>query len=243
MKVLILEDEPLISRRISRLVQDYFSTRLTLLKCLDEVDEALAYLQQTPVDLLLLDLNLYGRDGFEILRRAVAESCHCIIVSAYADKAIQAFEFGVLDFVAKPFIEARLIKALQRFDQQGQTTQTQVLAVKKIGGIQLLNVAGVDFISADGHYSQIHMLDGSTHLHEKPFERLLGILPDNFQRIHRSYAVNILHIQRINISSGGRYSLDCRMSKEIPLSRSYYPKITKILGNHKSDPCKPHNGK
>lgn len=228
MKVLILEDEPLIAKRLSRLVQEYFSTRLDLLTHIDEIDEALHYLQQTPVDLVLLDLNLYGQDGFDVLRHAAAESCHCIIVSAYADKAIQAFEFGVLDFVAKPFTEARLIKALQRFDQQESAPQTQQLAVKKIGGIQVLSTADIDYIAADGHYSQIHMLDGSTHLHEKSFERLLEILPDTIQRVHRSYAVNVTQLTRINIGNGGKYSVDTHVTNEIPLSRSYYPRIKQL---------------
>ena len=223
MKILIVEDEPLITKRLIRVVQDYFSTRLILLEQVDEVDEALQYLQKTPFDLLLLDLNLYGQDGFEILRRTCAEACHCIIVSAYADKAIQAFEYGVLDFVAKPFTEERLHKALQRFDQQEHLVRaTQQLAIKKIGRIQLLAVADIDYIQADGHYTQIHMSDGSVHLHEKSFERLLSLLPNNFQRTHRSFAINILNLVRINIGSGGKYSIDSLFSEGLPLSRNYY---------------------
>lgn len=223
MKILIVEDEPLIAKRIIRLVQDYFSKRLSVVKHVDEVDEALQHLHNIPFDLLLLDLNLYGQDGFEILRRTCAEACHCIIVSAYADKAIHAFEYGVLDFVAKPFTEERLYKALQRFDQQEQNVQKiQQLAIKKIGRIQLLAVSEIDYIQADGHYSQVHMVDGSVHLHEKSFERLLSLLPENFQRIHRSFAINTLNILKINIASGGKYSVDTSCSEELPLSRRYY---------------------
>lgn len=229
MKIVIVEDEPLIAKRLARLVQDYFSTRLMLLKQLDEVNEALEYLQQAPVDLLLLDLNLYGQDGFELLRSACAEACHCIIVSAYADKAIHAFEYGVLDFVAKPFTEERLHKALQRFDQQEQLAQRiQRLAVKKIGRVELLLVSDIDYIQADGHYTQVHMIDGSVHLHEKSFERLLSLLPNNFQRTHRSFAINTLNILRINIGSGGKYSVDTRFSEGLSLSRRYYM-LLKIL--------------
>ena len=223
MKILIVEDEPLIAKRLMRLVQNYFSTRLTLLEQLDEVDEALQYVQDSPVDLLLLDLNLYGQDGFEILRRACAEACHCIIVSASADKAIQAFEYGVLDFVAKPFTEDRLHKALLRFDQQQHNVrETQQLAIKKIGRIQLLPIPDIDYLKADGHYTQVHMIDGSVHLHEKSFERLLNLLPNNIQRIHRSYAINILNVVRINIASGGKYSIDTHSNEDLPLSRNYY---------------------
>lgn len=235
MKILIVEDEPLIAKRLIRLVQDYFSTRLSVLKHVDEVDEALQHLHNIPFDLLLLDLNLYGQDGFEILRRTCAEACHCIIVSAYADKAIQAFEYGVLDFVAKPFTEERLHKALQRFDQQELVVrETQQLAIKKIGRIELLAVSDIDYIQADGHYSQVHMKDGSEHLHEKSFERLLSLLPENFQRIHRSFAINTLNILKINIASGGKYSVDTRFSAEIPLARRYYVQLKESLATNKT---------
>lgn len=223
MKILIVEDEPLIAKRLIRLVHDYFSTRLNLVEQVDEVDEALQYLQKKSFDLLLLDLNLYGQDGFEILRQTCAEACHCIIVSAYADKAIQAFEYGVLDFVEKPFTEERFHKALQRFDRQEQVIrETQQLVIKKIGRIQLLAVSEIDYIQADGHYTQVHMIDGSVHLHEKSFERLLSLLPNNFQRIHRSFAINTLNLLRINIAGGGKYSVDTCCNEELPLSRRYY---------------------
>jgi len=229
MKVLIVEDEPVIARRLQRLVQTHFADRLQLLLHSDDLDEAFLYLQQQPVDLVTLDLNLYGEDGFELLRRTSAESCHCIIVSAYADQAIQAFEFGVLDFVAKPFTEERFFKALQRYEQQhAMPGMAQTLVVKKLGQWQLLKVSELDYIAADGHYSMLHMTDGSVHLHDKPFERLLTLLPSHFRRIHRSFAINTQHILRINVGSGGRYSIDSRYSLNIPLSRRYYSQINRL---------------
>ncbi|WWW34360.1 response regulator [Stenotrophomonas rhizophila] len=64
-------------------------------------------LQRAVYDGLLLDLNLGGEDGFELLRRAVAGRYHCVVVSAHRERALQAFEHGVLDFVPKPFSRER----------------------------------------------------------------------------------------------------------------------------------------
>ena len=229
MNILIIEDEILIAQGLMRNLKDYFSSRLKRLDHCSQLDEAIEKIQTRDIDLVLLDLNLFGRDGFDILQLTNASSFHTIVVSAYADLAIRAFEFGVLDFVAKPFSQERLIKALQRFDNRSSNhSQTQSLAVKKLGQLQLLAIQDINFIQADGHYSQIWMKDGSSHLHDKSIERLLDILPDYFLRTHRSYAVNLHHVKQINIETGGKYSIDTQYSQLIPLSRSYYPGIKKL---------------
>jgi two-component system response regulator LytT len=66
-------------------------------------------------------------------------------------------------------------------------------------------------------------------LHDKSIERLLNIHPLFFVRTHRSYAVNLHYVKRINIESGGKYSIESQFSKTIPLSRSYYPLIKEAL--------------
>lgn len=230
MNLLIIEDEPLIAQRLARQARDYYGARLNRLEICDELEIALERIKTASFDLVFLDLNLFGQDGFDILKQANAESFHTIIISAHADSAIRAFEFGVLDFVAKPFTEARLIKALERFDRRSPHNQnTQYLAVKKRGQIQLLAIQDIDYIEADGHYSLIWMTDGNSYLHDKSIERLLNILPLYFVRTHRSYAVNLHYINRINIESGGKYSVESRFSKNIPLSRSYYPLIKEAI--------------
>ena len=90
------------------------------------------------IDLLLLDLNLHGKSGFLALENAVAGSFQTIIVSAYADQAITAYEYGVLDFVNKPFSRARLEKALNRFLNSDYipVNQTRYLSIRKNAGIK-----------------------------------------------------------------------------------------------------------
>lgn len=230
MNLLIIEDEPLIAQRLARQARDYYGSRLKRLEICDELEIALERIKTVSFDLVFLDLNLFGQDGFDILKQANAESFHTIIVSAHADLAIRAFEFGVLDFVAKPFTESRLIKALERFDSQlPHNPSTQSLAVKKRGQLQLLPIQDINFIQAEGHYSLIWMTDGNSYLHDKSIERLLNILPLFFVRTHRSYAVNLHYVKRINIESGGKYSIESQFSKTIPLSRSYYPLIKEAL--------------
>lgn len=228
MNILIIEDEILIAQGLMRSLKDYFSLRIKHLDHCDQLDDAIEKIQTQDIDLVLLDLNLFGQDGFDILQLTNASSFHTIVVSAHADLAIRAFEFGVLDFVAKPFAQERLTKALQRFDNKSSHhAVTKSLAVKKLGQLQLLAIQDINYIQADGHYSLIWMIDGSSYLHDKSIERLLSILPGYFLRAHRSFAVNLQHVKQINIEAGGKYSIDTEYSISIPLSRSYYPSVKK----------------
>ena len=84
MNVLILEDEPLIAQGLEREVRAHFGARLSNLVLHDNVPQALAALAQEQVDLLLLDLNLHGADGYDLLRLAQTAPFQAIIVSAPA---------------------------------------------------------------------------------------------------------------------------------------------------------------
>ncbi|MFZ6780312.1 LytR/AlgR family response regulator transcription factor [Undibacterium sp. Ji83W] len=237
MKLLIVEDEPLIAQRLLREARHYFGPKLVQLHHCDDVDDALALLEKTNFDLLLLDLNLLGHDGFKILQlkhmasNENAISFHAIIISAHTERAVTAFGFGVVDFVPKPFSQERLFLAFERYEQgQPSNNKDASLVIKKMGNIELLAIADIDFLQADGHYSKIVCCDGQQHFHEKSLENMLQILPENFLRIHRSYVVNMQHFKRLSIAAGGKYSVDTNFSKEIPVSRSMYPKLKEILG-------------
>lgn len=230
MKVLIVEDEPVIAQRLQRFTKEILANNLTDLKWIDDIDDAESYLLDNSLDLLLLDLNLHGSDGFELLAQLNAASFQTIIVSAYAEQAIRAFEYGVLDFVAKPFNKERLQKAFQRFESRDATVeQCKHLAVKKTQGIILIPLEDVEFIKADGHYTELNLHGGKTHLHEKSINNIELILPTHYMRVHRSYIANMQEVSALNIASGGAYQLTLRSGCDIPVSRSYFSAVKSRL--------------
>ncbi|MYN05065.1 response regulator [Pseudoduganella sp. DS3] len=231
MRVLVVEDEPLIAQRLAREVRAFFGARLQDLSMGDDVDEVLGTLRAGEVDLLLLDLNLHGDDGFRLLQLVGEGAFRTIIVSAHAEQAVRAFDFGVLDFVAKPFSQLRLQQAFQRFADSAGQARARSLLVKKMGGIELLPVDKICHVRADGHYSQVRMCDGSCHFHDSSLDRLLEALPPHFLRVHRSYAVNLQHFSRLQIEAGGKYSIDTHFASGIPVSRSLYPVVRNALTN------------
>ena len=236
MRVVIVEDEPIIAQRLERQLKSVMQgleLPLDALNVFDDLDSAESYLSETPTDLLLLDLNLHGRDGFELLKQVTAQAFHTIIISAYAERAIEAFEYGVLDFIAKPFSEARLEKALSRLKnaEHSSSSAAQYLSVRKSAGIELVKVQEIDFIKADGHYSELNLTSGKTELHDKSIDKLFQLLPPNFEKIHRSYLVDFNKVQKLNIEPGGKYSLTLKSGVELPIGRSRFNDIKTKLGS------------
>lgn len=231
MKIVIVEDEIMIARRISTFVNNILGERLTLLKHFLNLEDAEDYLDENDIDLLLLDLNLNNRDGFELLRNRLAASYYTIVISANTDRAMEAFELGVLDFIGKPFKQERIEKALKRItnDTTNGSRKTKYLSIKKYGRIELLDIKEILYIEASGHYSEITLIDGSKELHDKNLEKLVRLLPDNFERVHKSYAIAIDQVKSLHKHPGSKYELELRNSKIIPLGRTHYVRIKRKL--------------
>jgi two-component system response regulator LytT len=231
MIVAIVEDEPLIANRIERLTKEILDKKLTKIIIKNSLPEARHYLFEHPVDLLLLDLNLHGKDGFELLKQAVSGSFHTIIISAHADKALEAFEYGVLDFVGKPFSKERLQKAFMRFEntEEKNTYPTKYIAVRKTGKLLLIEVDKIRYIKGAGIYAEIMMKNGNIELHDKSLNKLDAVLPSNFIRTHKSYIVNIQCVKRFSSLGGSKYHLELSNDEILPVSRTKYKEIKDLL--------------
>ena len=225
MNILILEDITLIAERIADLTTKYIKdAKITISH---NLDDAKIHIQEKAFDLLFLDLNLNGKDGFELLQTAVASSFQTIIITANRDQAVKAFDHGVFDFISKPILETRFKTAIDRLQNNKASYKEQLkyLAVKTKGSIQLIPIENVVYIKAAGNYSEIYTKDSHCYLHDKNLEKLLNLLPKRFGRIHRSYAVDINQIDKIVKHGGGKYSLQLQHDLETPLSRESYKKM------------------
>ncbi|UII31099.1 LytTR family transcriptional regulator DNA-binding domain-containing protein [Fulvivirga ulvae] len=224
MNILIVEDEARIARRIERMAQDTFGNELDSLKHADSLPEALEFIKNNPLDLLLLDLNLNGDNGFDILGTAVSESFHTIIISAHKDQAIPAFEYGVLDFVPKPFNRERLEQAFNRAiaKEKTGTHHVKLLAIKKRGRIQLIRIEDLLYCKGAGAYTELHLADGTKELHDKSLEKLEQLLLHSFERIHKSYLVKMSEVTEIMVKPGSKYIAELKNGENIPIGRTKY---------------------
>ena len=227
LKILIVEDEALISERLMRLCRELLGSRLISIKCKHSLDDAMEYIEEFPIDLLLLDLNLDGQDGFDLLKQVMAGSFQTVIVSANTHRAIEAFEYGVIDFISKPVSVERLRGAISKVDEfnDGAGGRVRFLSIRKGQEIHLLEIADVDYIKGSGIYTDIHMVDGTQFLHNKPLSSLQKVLPSSFLRIHKSYIVNLKRLSKI--LSHGQHRYECVLvgGETIPMSRAKYREI------------------
>lgn len=226
MKILIIEDEARIAKRIERMTRDFFDKETEILLC-DSVENGLSIIDQNSIDLLLLDLNLNGEDGFDVLQNVVARSFQTIIISAYTDKAITAFGYGVLDFVGKPFDENRLTQAFTRFTspEKQPNGDLQFLAVKKGKTIRLVPIKDIRYIKGAGIYTELHLSDNRIELHDKSLESLEKLLPSTFERIHKSFIVCWHEADKLIVEPGGKYSMLLKNGELLPVGRSKYKEI------------------
>jgi len=225
MNILIVEDITLIAERIAYLTRKYVSTpNITISHTLEA---AKLCIQEKAFDLLFLDLNLNGKDGFELLKTAAASSFQTIIITANREQAAKAFDFGVFDFISKPILEDRFKVSIERIQNNSASYRAQLkqLAVKTKGVIHLIPIENVMYIKASGNYSEIYTKDLTCYLHDKNLEKLLMILPEKFTRVHRSYVIDTSQIVKIKIHGSGKYSVKLQHNMDIPLSREQYKKM------------------
>jgi two-component system, LytTR family, response regulator LytT len=231
MRLMLIEDEPLVAQRLERFCRDLLGASLERLQAATSFDQASAWLAENPVDVVLLDLNLQGQDGMELLRRSVASSFHTIIVSANTDRALEAFEHGVIDFVPKPFTRDRLMQALARIQDPGAraTFAARHLAVRKAGRIELVAIAELLYVQGAGNYSELVLDGGRRELHDKTLEKLATILPADFERIHKSFLVRMSAVKALHASEGSHYEVELKNGTCLPIGRSRYKEIKEKL--------------
>lgn len=227
MRILIVEDEALIAQRIERLTRDILGQELRQLTVQPTLESAFNHIKEQPIDLLILDLNLNGKNGFQLLEQAIAGAFQTFIVSAYTDKAVAAFEYGVLDFIPKPFNKNRLEKAFERFKNANYKAAfpTKYLAVRKNGHLQLVDIEKINFIKGASNYAELYLANGQSELHDKSLQQIMMLLPTHFERIHKSYIVNMKMISSIS----NQYEVLLKNNVCIPISRSKYKALKNLM--------------
>lgn len=220
MRVLIVEDELVIARRLERLLTEVLGADIIALHHCSALREAEKWLSEHEVDVVFLDLNLNGEDGFELVKDAAARAFHTVVISAHTDRAMEAFEIGVLDFIGKPFGKERIRKSVDRLQGARASHPAVSLAVRSTGRIDIIPVSNIAFVRAAGAYSELVLRDGKVRVHSKSLDRLMDVLPARFERIHRSYVVGIDEIVQIKVREGSRYSAILASGEEIPIGRT-----------------------
>jgi len=230
-RVLAVEDEPLVAKRALRLSGAILGPQLLDTHTEANVTDAEAWLSENEADLILLDLNLAGEDGFDLLKRFTAKAAHTIVISANTDRALEAFEYGVLDFVPKPFTQERLAKALARFVGEEKPDEACVkhLAFEGRGGVEVVPLSDILFFQAADKYSEATLVNGVRKFHGKSLNRLQDILSSSFMRTHKSYLVQNKAVEGLKSLEGSRYALSLKGGEQLPVGRTRVDHVRQLL--------------
>ena len=221
MRILIVEDEKPTAEDIKLLVEQILQKEITSIHIEVTLESALIYLREKPIDVLLLDLNLNAKDGFQILQQIVSQSFHTIVISANINRAIEAFEYGVLDFIPKPYNIERLKAAFQRLKSSHALDGHSIkyLTVKKGFEIKVIPLEDIKYFKSANIYVELHLRNDQVVIYDKSIKQLVPLLPSNYYRIHKSFIVDRNNVESIQTLGGGKYRVILKSGDCLPVSR------------------------
>lgn len=221
MRVLIVDDEPLARRNLALLLAR--ERGVTVVGACGSAEEALAAMASLTPDLVFLDIDMPECDGFELLERAGAAPPFAVVfVTAHHQFALRAFEVGALDYILKPFDDARFARVLARArERAGTPGASQRFLVKHGAVLAVVPFAAIDWIEASDYYATLHVA-GKAHMLRRSLAELDGHLAAHgFQRIHRSAIVNLGRIGALAMRDDGEYEVVLTNGTRLRMSRRY----------------------
>jgi|SRR5580658_963104 two-component system LytT family response regulator len=234
-RALVVDDEPLARSNLTVLLRRDPDIG-AVAECGSGL-EAIAAIRTSKPDLVFLDVQMPECGGFDVLELLGSYLPPAVIfVTAYDEYALRAFEAGALDYLLKPFDDARFVRALNRAkDKIAHYTPLQAspakrLVVKSQGQVLFLNVADIDWVEAAGYYACLHV-GSDMHVMRRTLlelERDLG--SERFIRIHRSIIVNLERIHGLELQNGGEYEVVLRTQARLRLSRRFKKGLQDRLG-------------
>ncbi|HUN62257.1 MAG TPA: LytTR family DNA-binding domain-containing protein [Candidatus Sulfotelmatobacter sp.] len=195
--------------------------------------EALREIRGKRPDLVFLDVQMPECDGFDVLEQLGGNlPAALVFVTAYDQYAVQAFEAGALDYLLKPFDNARFLRTLQRAKERigaGKTKRAERLAIKNAGEVLFLKIAEIDWIEAADYYVCVHVGARSHLLRRRMAEVEQELDPGMFCRIHRSAIVNLERVGRLETAADGGTEVVLSTGARLSVSRRYRKELQNRL--------------
>ena len=231
MKAIIIDDEKRARVSLALLLQEYCPQITVVAEC-ENLPEGVKAIRKLQPDLVLLDIEMPGHSGLELLDFFDENDVNFSIIftTAYNEYALQAFKFSAVDYLLKPINPEQLTEAIARLEKQkaanykllketiNQDSLTKI-AVPSGNTLIFIDTAKISYIKGEGAYSEVFCNNGAKHLvsrNLKNFEDIL-CLDTRFMRVHKSYIVNFEQVVAYNKSDGGSLELETKI--HIPVSQ------------------------
>ncbi|WP_047416315.1 LytTR family DNA-binding domain-containing protein [Cellulophaga sp. Hel_I_12] len=231
-KTVIVEDSRLARNEIKELLKQY--PELILVGEAENVDEGFELITATKPDLLLLDINMPEKDGFELLEM-LDEVPITVFTTAFDEYAIKSFEYNALDYLLKPINDKRFGVAIEKVkaklesaakDKESKPTSTiekltntSQIFIKDGEKCWLVKIGDILLIEIVGNYSRVYFQDQKPMLY-KSLNQVEEKLPEeNFFRVNRQQIINMNHIKNVVPWFNGKLKLMMNNGEEVEVSR------------------------
>lgn len=218
-KCLVIDDEPLARNGIVDFIEkiDFLEVIGTCASAL----EAGEYIQKGEVDLMFLDINMPYLSGLEFLD-ALDRPPLAILTTAYSEHALEGYRLQIVDYLLKPITFQRFYQAALKAQQlylmtlaaKQQTPTDTFLYVRQEDGFQKISWVDILYIEGMQNYVKLHFKNQMLVIHQTMISLEETLPKENFFRIHKSFLVNIAHIDSI---AGGRMFIN---GQQLPISRT-----------------------
>jgi two-component system, LytTR family, response regulator len=248
-RTLIVDDEPMARERVRTLLAQQADIDVVG-ECADG-PQAVAAIERLEPQLVFLDVQMPGLDGFGVLRAVPPDRMPLVVfTTAYDEYALRAFDVHALDYLLKPFDSQRFFNTLdrarerlerQRAGELGKRLLAMVqdlkpdgpqasdrLVVKSSGRIFFVRLDEIDWIDAAGNYVRLHV-NGESHLFRETMNAIEKRLDSRFVRIHRSHIVNADRIKEL-LPNDGEHLVVLQNGTRLTLSRGYKGRLQERLG-------------
>jgi two-component system LytT family response regulator len=247
-RTLIVDDEPLARRRLRTMLAD--EPDLEIVGEASNGTAAVQAIAEKRPDLLLLDIQMPGKDGFEVLRSiAGIHQPVVVFITAHDEHAIRAFEVEAVDYVLKPLVEDRLHAAVRRAVSRLRDQRRGDLAgamakllervdrargdgrvpVKTERGVTLVPAADIHWVEADGDLVNLHTARGRHVLRTTMADIESRLATPPFTRVHRSAIVNVNCIQEIQPLFKGDYVIVLKSGAQIRTGRTHRANVQALM--------------
>jgi two-component system LytT family response regulator len=248
-RTIIVDDEELARDRIQSLLEMQPDVDLVAI-CTDGLT-ALEAIEKHRPDLVFLDVQMPGMDGFEVVEHIDQANAPAVVfVTAHDGHAIRAFEIHALDFLLKPFDQTRFEKALDRARGKIRSAKSTAidshlvslleelreerkyperLIVKSSGRVFFVRTEDIDWVEASGNYVKIHTKNEAHLLRESMKNMEAKLDPKIFVRIHRSAIVNIDRIRELEPWFHGEYIVIMRDGTRLTASRVFSDRLSALI--------------
>ncbi len=242
-RVVLADDEPLARERVRELLAERDDVEIA--GEARDGEEALRLIHTTAPDLLLLDVQMPGLDGFEVLAELDAARTPAVVfITAFDEYAVRAFEVRALDYLVKPFHRVRFHAAIDRAisrapqtdaiktildELQSRRAHLTRFVVRSAEEIYFVRASEVAWIESSGNYVRLHAQTGEHVVRTSLRELEERLDPSVFVRVHRSAVVNLDFIKKLEPYFHGEFVITLKDGWQLTSSRSYSARLREVL--------------